>query len=716
MQRKRGVEKFMWASLLLLVISSWAMPALAQFTNGDFSQGPLGCNAGTGWTTTPGAAGAQRTDTYQPGNVWLDLTPCNSAGNGTWIEQAVPVTIGACYRVDFDLASHCGWDGSRSGVFISVDGQPLGGWIANDSIACPAPFYWERKSSLTFVAQNNPTIIRFTGEGRCRDYRTGARPCAGIGQPSRPEVIALDNIELVQITNQTLAVDLGKDTVYCEPFTRVLDAGNSGSNANYLWNTGDQTQTISVSAPGTYHVTVTTMCGTASDTIQIRQGSMPDAYLGADTLGCAGSLVTIAPVSSASSGVNYLWSTGETSSAIQVSQSGDYWLAIDDGGCVHQDTIHVEIINIDVDLGDDISICETEGPVTLTSSYGPAFTHLWSNGLSDTQLVANRSDKFWVEVSLSGCKDSDTINIDLVPEPVLFIGSDTVICEQFPLEIGASVNDVSYSWNTGQTTPFISVDKTGEYILSVTRRGCTVADTILVTAMPAPVVDLGGDRDICPEETIVLDATVNAGGLYSWSTGEQSAAISVDVPGTYSVHLITSYGCIGEDTVTLFYYPLPVVRLDPDTSVCEQTPLVLTAWAMNADSIIWSNGVVGKTITVQYEGVYLAEAFNKCGSTKDTINVKQIFCDIWIPNSFTPNNDGKNDVFRVTGNLARVQDFSLSVFNRWGERVYYSQDKTKGWDGMHNGAEAGVGTYLFVVEYSFEGVPYQQKGSFHLIR
>jgi gliding motility-associated-like protein len=96
--------------------------------------------------------------------------------------------------------------------------------------------------------------------------------------------------------------------------------------------------------------------------------------------------------------------------------------------------------------------------------------------------------------------------------------------------------------------------------------------------------------------------------------------------------------------------------------------------------------------------------------------VKQIFCDIWVPNAFTPNGDGSNDVFRVLGNAGRMEHFGLSVYNRWGERIFHTNDRSTGWDGTYKGSKAQLGTYIYVLEYTIGGKPILQKGSFHLIR
>src|SRR5690606_22589334 len=128
-------------------------------------------------------------------------------------------------------------------------------------------------------------------------------------------------------------------------------------------------------------------------------------------------------------------------------------------------------------------------------------------------------------------------------------------------------------------------------------------------------------------------------------------------------------------TLVLDYYPEPTVSLGADTTVCEETPLHLSAWALNTDSLRWSDGSYGGNLMIRYGGEYIVTAINKCGTNSDTITVKQIFCDIWLPNAFTPNSDGVNDVFRILGNLGRLEGVTLSVFNRWGERVYVTNDK-----------------------------------------
>jgi|GEM_PF-1960389 len=471
---------------------------------------------------------------------------------------------------------------------------------------------------------------------------------------------------------------------------------------------------------GWYHLTVSSgaagICGNGEDSIYINIYARPAVNLGNDISVCLDSvtLVSAPRITPAT----YLWNTGSTADSLVALSAGVYWLEVTDtNGCAGRDSIRVDLgAAIIVDLGPDLGVCDRDIPVVLSAPQPPGTSYLWSNGLSDTQLTVTRSGAYWVRVERAGCTGSDTVVINVVPTPSLYLGPDTTICEQYPLEVGADIPGAVYSWSTGETTPHTSVNATGAYILTVNLDGCIVRDTIAITAMPPPEIDLGGDRDICPEETIVLDATHGTGSRYVWNTGETTPAVSVTEADTYDVAVTTDIGCMGGDTVLLSYYPKPVVRLGRDTTVCEETPLLLSAQSLNTDSLRWSDGSYGSGLAIRYGGAYMVTAINKCGTASDTINVRQIFCDIWLPNAFTPDGDGLNDQYRILGNIGRMEGVTFSIFNRWGERIFTTHDKYQGWDGHYKGVYAQLGTYVYMLEYSMDGHPYLQKGNFHLLR
>src|SRR5690606_24490448 len=136
-------------------------------------------------------------------------------------------------------------------------------------------------------------------------------------------------------------------------------------------------------------------------------------------------------------------------------------------GCTSSDSIHVDLgAPLTVDLGIDFGICDKDLPVVLTSPQDPGTNYLWSNGFSYTAMTVSQGGTYWLEVERDGCTGSDTITITEVPTPVMDLGPDTTICEQFPLEIGNYVYEATYLWSTGATTPYIYAAATGIYTLT----------------------------------------------------------------------------------------------------------------------------------------------------------------------------------------------------------------------------------------------------------
>gem|GEM_PF-1130897 len=440
--------------------------------------------------------------------------------------------------------------------------------------------------------------------------------------------------------------------------------------------------------------------------------------LGRDTAGCDGDTLTLQSAVSYTN-ATYQWNTGAGTPSLRAGSSGNYWLEVTKNGCTGRDTISVTIApRPAVSLGNDTSLCDRDIPLTLFSPQPAGTQYLWSTGLSTPAIEVTRTDTYWLEATLGDCKGSDTIMVKVIPTPSIHIGNDSFICEGQPADIGDAIPGATYLWNTGGTTSSIAVPESGSYWMTADLEGCKVSDTVLITVTPLPAPDLGPDGDICPGQVIVLDAsdTHYPVSSYRWNTGDTASSLPVKDAGTYRVEVTSPYNCKGYDTVTFTYHPLPTVLLGDDTTVCEETPLVLNAFSVNSDSLRWSDGSVGYSLTITEGGVYIVSGINKCGETRDTISIKQIFCDIWVPNAFTPNGDGVNDVFRVLGNTGRLESFRLRVFNRWGQLLFETSDRRKGWDGRQQGGEAQLGAYVYMLEYSLNDQPVLQKGNFTLLR
>lgn len=190
---------------------------------------------------------------------------------------------------------------------------------------------------------------------------------------------------------------------------------------------------------------------------------------------------------------------------------------------------------------------------------------------------------------------------------------------------------------------------------------------------------------------------------YNWSTGETTASILIHEPGTY---WLCAWDHCGQnrsnDTVWITIMPAIEADLGEDKLLCENNSISLHAPHCDSCTFQWSTGSTASLITINKQGVYWLEEKNNNGCiSKDSIkvNVVKCECDLFIPNSFTPNNDALNDIFKPEY-YCDLSDFNLTIFNRWGQLLFQSSSIVLGWDGKFNNSYVSEGIYLFVTNYT----------------
>ena len=295
------------------------------------------------------------------------------------------------------------------------------------------------------------------------------------------------------------------------------------------------------------------------------------------------------------------------------------------------------------------------------------------------------------------------------------IVKDTVLCFEQSVSVTASPGFSQYLWNDGQTTP--TRDLAADGIYKVYGYGdCEVrVDSFEVKFVNFDIA-LGTDTAICPDGNLLLDASL-AGATYKWQDNSSAATFNVQQAGSYNVE-VTLDGCTAGDTILVTTLE-PFMRIpQQDTLICNDDVLVIHAEASPASSYQWSNGSSEDRITINEAGTYIVTATSACGTFVDSmiLSVENCDCRTFIPNAFSPNQDGNNDVF-VVNTGCEVDNFSLSIFNRFGQRLFQSQDAAKGWDGTHNGTPVDVGTYFYYIKFKGpRGDEFVQKGDVVLIR
>jgi len=182
------------------------------------------------------------------------------------------------------------------------------------------------------------------------------------------------------------------------------------------------------------------------------------------------------------------------------------------------------------------------------------------------------------EAAQTGWNDFSQLPYALVKmNPVVFIGNDTSICSSNPITLDAGAGYDTYTWSTGGSGQTVPAGTTGDYSVTVTLGACSDVDSITVTVIPDPVVDLGPDTSICQGDLLTLDAT-NPGAVYNWSTTETTPTIDVGVSNTYSVTVTTGGLCTTTDDILVTVLPNADASITSGLTYCSGDPaLDLTA-------------------------------------------------------------------------------------------------------------------------------------------
>lgn len=356
------------------------------------------------------------------------------------------------------------------------------------------------------------------------------------------------------------------------------------------------------------------------------------------------------------------------------------------------DTINVSAIPQPA-LGSDTTIC---GPFNITLDPGIAnAAYLWSNGDTLQTIQAAAAGTYSVSVTVNGCPGGDTIVIYNYLAPQL--GNDTAFCNGQTLSLNAGLWD-SWLWNTGAQTQSIIADSTGMYWVQVFTSPCTFTDSIDITVYPIPAVNLGPDTTLCPGANYPLDAG-NPNATFAWSTAATSQSINVSTAGYYNV-VVTENNCSGVDGVNILYYP--DLDMGPDIAFCDENSVSITAGPPGFE-YLWSTGDTGSTIAVYSAGIYSVALNNGDCVLRDTIDVSGApgLGLLFVPNAFTPNKNGINDEFKVYGD--GITYFHLTIFDRWGELVFETEDINEGWNGLVGNAEKPFcDVYVYRIIYRTE--------------
>ncbi|MBK8486213.1 MAG: gliding motility-associated C-terminal domain-containing protein [Bacteroidetes bacterium] len=369
------------------------------------------------------------------------------------------------------------------------------------------------------------------------------------------------------------------------------------------------------------------------------------------------------------------------------------YLFVDDVLVTPADSLAAAFLN-------DTIVC---APLTL-NALTCGDTYLWSTGETTPSIIVYETGDYWVQIESSCGTLSDTAEIIFVVDTVNTTNTDIHICfTELPYTIEAFGGYDIYNWNTGETTSEIEIDEAGTYYLSAYTECSHFIDSFVVD-VTEPInigLDLGPDTLICAA-TWSLTLTAPAGyDSYDWNTGETTNSIVVSTPGNYSVIVYTECE-VFNDAITITTDPNfgATINLGEDLELCPPAGIsnfILVA-TEDLPNYNWNTGETTQTITVNQAGNYTVTSTLPCSIISDDVTVT-LCNEIYVPNAFTPNGDGINDLFEIIiVDPSRI--LSFTIYNRWGELVFDGGAGAYQWNGKYNNEEAEMGMYAYIIVYS----------------
>ncbi|MEO5642074.1 MAG: PKD domain-containing protein [Bacteroidia bacterium] len=517
---------------------------------------------------------------------------------------------------------------------------------------------------------------------------------------------------------------------------QVVAIPNGGTpNYTFSWNTGCTGASCNAMCAGTYTVIITDMNGcTATSSATVTEPT--DISIATSTVAAHCSFADGSASCTFSGGTGTLtpvwYAPASPGANLNNVVSGSYYVVVTDGnGC--DDTANVTIANIP-------GVTASAGTITPVSCFGGnngaasvnsvggtgIITYAWSCSPSVTNTANNlvAGPCSVVVTDSAGC--TSTVNFTINEPTDLTIGATatpgTICAGQTSTLTGAAAGGTpgySYAWMPGSlpgATNILAPPATTTYTVYVIDANlCADSATVTVTVNPNPVAMLWGDslQGCAPQCVQFLDTSTLASGTivqWLWDFGDATPSSTLQDPyhcyttaGTYSVTLTvaSSVGCTNTfmmpNYIQVFPNPVAAFTASPQPTTELNPTIYFTDQSIGNNSWSWSFGDLSGASSVLQDPVYTyptpgcfdvvlsVATVNGCVDTA----VQQICIvpdvTLFVPNAFTPNGDGVNDIFYPVSIGMDPEHFEMWIFDRWGNMIYYTNDLAKGWDGMVQG-------------------------------
>ncbi len=647
--------------------------------------------------------------------------------------------------------------------FTSSDTQacaPISIFISNESTGA-TNYYWDYGNGTSSTSAND-TMITYHDTGVYIITLIAMDSICQIADTIQKTITLFPNITYFPIS----------DTILCLEDTLHYIVNTYGSANEYIWSSNpfftdtinnsitDSTFSVYVSGNQVFYISASNGTCKYTDTVQVQVNNftLNVSSTPANCGVCNGEAMV--NVLGDTTGYTYLWNDPNTQTSNVASGLcvNNYTVTVTDSiGCAKTLLVSIsDTANLLVSFSDTIyNTCHGNCIASMTvNPIGgtPPYTFEWNDPNSQTDSTAINLCAGVYQVTITdtfGCKTIQTVTIP-EPQPLQILSADIHHVTCYGLCNGSiSINVIggtptySFQWDdpNTQTSQNLANVCAGQYHVTITdTNGCGIDSVFTVLQPESLLVNITASITICFNECNGYITAEVTGGTnpyeFQWNTSEpfvMNDEIFSLCPGLYPITIRDSNLCEVKDTITIStnnFSAFPVnLTATPDTIMQYQTSQ-LSANPENSGIYIWSpantlnnatllNPIASPLQTTTYTFTVFSTENPECKfDSTITIYVVDYICgdpSIYIPNAFTPNKDGNNDILRVRGN--NLLDLYFAVFNRWGEKVFETTDNTKGWDGIYNNRESDPGVFDYYLQAT---CPNQEKifikGNVTLIR
>ncbi|HPB24768.1 MAG TPA: gliding motility-associated C-terminal domain-containing protein [Bacteroidales bacterium] len=670
--------------------------------------------------------------------------PCGSSSITIVVSPCVPLNV--CQELNGDMTVSGGtapysWQQYNAGGTITITNQAecqscgytwnsLMGMCMNGMMpvtTCTAPGGWVTFATGTTVTPPGTWPIRVidsNGDSAIISSLASLPACS----PCPTLTITTSNIVNVcgTATNGSFtATTSGGDGPY--DYTLTL-----GATTFATFNDVGGPQNFTGLGAGTYTLTVVDANNCqGTTTITISSASNLTPVIAGPTTICAGSSATL---DAGGPYAGYSWSSGATTQTITISASGTYSVTVSDGGCTGSTSISVtQASQITPSITGQTNICP--GTSTVLDAGSGYASYQWSNGTSSQTATVSTGGAYSVTVSDgSGCTGSASINITVISTlPVTATATPGNVCPGNPVTLTATGGG-TYLWNTtppSYDSVFVVHPTTATtYVVTVTYNGCSSTSSVSVSIDPSLSVTASSTNTGCINHDGTATVEVSGPGYnFIWNTvpPQYTQTATGLAAGTYIV-TVGYNGCSGSTSVTVnvasgpeaaFYYkPESPVLDDGPVFFFDQSWGNITNWYWDfGDSTDFSGIPANHSYadTGSYLVTMIVTDTKGCKDTaRGTIYINPLFT-VWIPNSFTPNDDFDNEEFKPLGVGWDTKNYFMAIYDRWGKMLFYTEDINEGWNGTYNNAydySKGVqSVFAYVVQVAdLKGIKHKYKG------